>query len=72
VNLKKNLVENMRQKHKAWLDRCDWCSWPLSDNREDGCVPGDCSQRPRPRRDDSELREDFRMLLAYIESDASR
>ena len=72
MDLRANIVANMRLKHKEWLGRCDWCSWPLAESREDGCVAGDCSQRPRPRRDDSELREDFRALLAFIESDACR
>lgn len=72
MNFRKNIVENMREKHKDWLDRCDWCSWPLDPNGGGGCVPGNCSQRPMPRRDDSEIREDFRSLLAFIESDACR
>ena len=68
MNLLQNFVNNMREKHKDWLERCDWCSWPLEKHREDGCVPYDCSQRPRPRRDDSEVREDFRKTLDYLES----
>ena len=27
--------------------RCVICDWPLAERREDGCVPGDCSYRPR-------------------------
>jgi hypothetical protein len=32
------------------LNRCAVCAWPLKDRREDGCVRGDCSMRPRPER----------------------
>jgi hypothetical protein len=28
--------------------RCDVCGWPLKASDADGCVPGNCSQRPRP------------------------
>lgn len=28
--------------------RCEVCHWPLSDSPENGCVRGNCSQRPRP------------------------
>ena len=30
--------------------RCAWCGWPLKDRPEDGCVRGNCSQRPLPDR----------------------
>lgn len=70
IDFRANIAANMRAKHKAWLERCDYCSWPLASSREEGCLPGDCSMRPMPRRDDTELREDFRALLAFIESDA--
>ena len=28
--------------------RCERCGWPLVKRQEDGCVPGNCSQRPLP------------------------
>lgn len=27
--------------------RCVICEWPLAESRDKGCVPGDCSYRPR-------------------------
>ena len=33
----------------AWDEtRCRVCGWPLADTREEGCVLGNCSQRPPP------------------------
>jgi len=32
--------------------RCIICGWPLASRREDGCVPGDCSYRPREGSDE--------------------
>jgi hypothetical protein len=29
-------------------DHCAVCGWPLAENRDDGCRPGDCSMRPFP------------------------
>lgn len=29
-------------------NRCAVCGWKLAASREDGCVRGDCSMRPRP------------------------
>jgi hypothetical protein len=29
--------------------RCDVCNWPLAASVAEGCVPGNCSQRPRPK-----------------------
>jgi hypothetical protein len=32
-----------------WDDtRCRVCGWPLHETADDGCVPGNCSMRPRP------------------------
>lgn len=28
--------------------RCPVCGWPYADSQERGCLPGGCSQRPRP------------------------
>lgn len=28
--------------------RCQVCGWPLAESADKGCVPGDCSMRPRP------------------------
>lgn len=30
-------------------ERCDVCGWPLAKDPKDGCVEGNCSQRPRPK-----------------------
>jgi hypothetical protein len=30
--------------------RCAVCGWPLTTDIKDGCVRGNCSQRPRPER----------------------
>lgn len=27
--------------------RCPICDWPMAEVRDDGCVDGDCSYRPR-------------------------
>ncbi len=33
----------------AWPEgRCPVCGWRFAESREHGCVPDDCSQRPRP------------------------
>jgi hypothetical protein len=29
-------------------NRCPVCGWLYSETRDQGCVPGDCSMRPRP------------------------
>jgi hypothetical protein len=31
-------------------DRCPICGWPLRQTVAAGCMPGNCSQRPRPER----------------------
>ncbi len=31
-------------------DGCPICGWPLRHSVEAGCMPGNCSQRPRPSR----------------------
>ena len=31
-------------------DRCAVCGWPLANQPEGGCVRGNCSERPRPKR----------------------
>lgn len=36
----------------AMIARCPICCWPLAATREDGCVPGDCSYRPREGSDE--------------------
>ena len=30
----------------ADIARCPICDWPFAANRDEGCVPGDCSYRP--------------------------
>lgn len=52
------------------LDRCDWCGWPL-DPEGKMCRADNCSMRPRPTRDDTELRQEVRALLAAAERVAS-
>lgn len=32
------------------MKRCPICNWPLGERMEDGCVEGDCSMRPPPKR----------------------
>lgn len=29
--------------------RCEVCNWPLYTTTAEGCIPGNCSQRPRPK-----------------------
>jgi len=29
-------------------ERCERCGWPLAESPADGCVPGNCSERPLP------------------------
>lgn len=33
--------------HSDGIARCEVCDWPLADSIEHGCVPGNCSYRPR-------------------------
>lgn len=47
------------------LSRCDWCGWPL-DPEGKMCRADDCSMRPRPTRDDTELRQAVRALTARV------
>ncbi len=44
----------MQMMKKDLRLRCDVCGWPLATNVTDGCVPGNCSQRPRPLAEFSE------------------
>jgi len=30
------------------VPRCEVCNWPLAASAKEGCVPGNCSQRPVP------------------------
>lgn len=32
------------------IARCPTCGWLMKDRAEDGCVPGNCSQRPVPKK----------------------
>lgn len=32
--------------------RCPICDWPMAETRDDGCVEGDCSYRPREGSED--------------------
>ena len=36
------------------IERCDRCGWPLKDDPKDGCVKGNCSQRPLPPKKEAE------------------
>jgi len=31
------------------IERCPVCNWPMAASLAEGCVPGNCSQRPAPR-----------------------
>jgi hypothetical protein len=45
------------EKVMGWTwpdDRCPICGWSFSDTAAEGCVPGDCSQRPIPTVPESE------------------
>jgi predicted HAD superfamily Cof-like phosphohydrolase len=46
------------------VDRCDRCNWPLAATVEDGCVPGNCSQRPLPPTQAERTAERRRQLRA--------
>ena len=37
--------------------RCIICHWPLAENREKGCAPGDCSYRPEDPAEQARIRE---------------
>lgn len=43
--VEEKLIRNMNDPA-----RCPTCGWPFSDNRATGCVPGDCSMRPVPKK----------------------
>lgn len=43
--------------------RCAVCAWPLVDSAENGCVRGNCSQRPKPER----LYDPARAAFEYAE-----
>lgn len=36
-------------EYATTTDRCPVCHWPLKATIQEGCVPGNCSQRPRPK-----------------------
>lgn len=44
----RSIVEPARAPAPGDIPRCEKCAWPLSDSREQGCVPGDCSYRGKP------------------------
>ena len=37
------------RREQLGTERCAVCGWPLAKSAEDGCVRGNCSQRPFPR-----------------------
>ena len=32
---------------EPWVPRCERCGWPLVESIDNGCVPGNCSQRAK-------------------------
>lgn len=74
VNLTKERLDEISKELR--LDRCDWCGWPLVDERRQGCVLGDCSMRPRPplsasAQSNNDLRTLVRMARRALEKDAA-
>lgn len=47
-----------------WLQRCDFCGWPLGDRRSGCAAPDDCSQRPRPHNAMTSWKQTVRRLMA--------
>jgi hypothetical protein len=53
-------------------DPCPICGWPLMASMEDGCVPGNCSMRPRPRPSGmSDQATDWKVRAERAEADAA-
>jgi len=44
--------------------RCEICDWPLATRIEDGCVPGNCSYRPKEGSDEHRRIRERRESLA--------
>lgn len=55
---------------ETWRDRCDWCGWPI-DPEGKWCRADDCSMRPRPKRDDTDLRQECRHAEAALRAAAA-
>jgi len=52
--------------------RCPICDWPLADDPKDGCVDGNCSYRPDPRRNPDEYARVQRNRKALAEHQSRR
>jgi hypothetical protein len=44
--------------------RCEICDWPLSESADHGCVPGNCSYRPREGTAEHRRIQDRRAAVA--------
>jgi len=57
-------------------DRCPICGWPLKEDVSEGCVKGNCSLRPPPKRRADELLDFYKpenmWILAQVIEYASR
>lgn len=54
------------------IRRCEICDWPLAATRDDGCVPGNCSYRPREGSDELRRIQKRRRDLARQETKGPR
>jgi hypothetical protein len=50
------------------VERCPVCGWPLADRLEEGCIPGNCSMRPRPAPQTVDARSEFQKLRERVEA----
>lgn len=51
--------------------RCEVCDWPLAFDLSKGCVPGNCSYRPKPNSPEWERIKERRTALAKESSDGN-
>ena len=40
------------------IERCKICNWPLAKSVEEGCVEGNCSMRPVPKKVPNDKRQE--------------
>jgi hypothetical protein len=48
--------------------RCEVCGWPLEKSAKEGCVPGNCSQLPAPKRESRTMRAQHDHLTVALNS----
>ena len=53
---------------RAPEDRCQVCGWPLAATMEEGCVPGNCSMRPKPSPTYAEQLEHAAQVVRDLEN----